>query len=325
MMEAEIEPALELPIISTSSASTLSSLLDSDEDEDMTSSSEEDGMDMEEIAMYDDIQIPAATAASPPLSPEVDMHELAAPQSASPLPIHDSLPAEPLSQSRRSSRRSTLPRNNTILEPEPLVVGERLKKCFLDLDVLGCLLDLFFEFPWNNFLHNAVYDIFHQILTGSLDSRPHAREEGARISGVEGSRGYNRELIISLFRDAKLMQRIVQGQITNDEESAKPRASRLGYIWGHLTLISEDVLTALDRYPDPLREQIMQYALRGTEAGRGSWDEYVTGRYRETKVRDTRLLGGGKPAIDLGAGAGKWKVDEAEMGGVQSMAAAVPK
>ena len=60
--------------------------------------------------------------------------------------------------------------------------------------------DLFFEFPWNNFLHSVVYDIIHQILTG--------REE----------HGCNRELIVSLFRDAKVMHRIVDGQKQNDIE-----------------------------------------------------------------------------------------------------------
>ena len=45
-----------------------------------------------------------------------------------------------------------------------------------------------------------VYDIIHQILTG--------RDE----------HGYNRELIVSLFRDAKVMHRIVEGQKQNDVE-----------------------------------------------------------------------------------------------------------
>jgi len=46
----------------------------------------------------------------------------------------------------------------------------------------------------------VVYDIIHQILTG--------RDE----------HGYNRELIVSLFRDAKVMHRIVEGQKQNDIE-----------------------------------------------------------------------------------------------------------
>lgn len=75
---------------------------------------------------------------------------------------------------------------------------------------------------------------------------------------------------------------------------------------GHLTLISEDVIIALERFPPELRLIIGQYA--PTPA----WDDYVTGRYDETKKRDTSLLGGGKPVVAPGArrAAGKWKVDE---------------
>lgn len=60
--------------------------------------------------------------------------------------------------------------------------------------------DLFFEFPWNNFLHSAVYDLIHQVLTGHVHT------------------GRNRELAIALFRDAKIMHKIVEGQKRNDEE-----------------------------------------------------------------------------------------------------------
>jgi serine/threonine-protein phosphatase 6 regulatory subunit 3 len=60
--------------------------------------------------------------------------------------------------------------------------------------------DLFFEFPWNNFLHSVVYDLVHQILNGKVESE------------------VNRDLIIALFRDARLMHRIVNGQKVNDEE-----------------------------------------------------------------------------------------------------------
>lgn len=45
-----------------------------------------------------------------------------------------------------------------------------------------------------------VYDIIHQILTGN----------------VRG--GLNRDLVVSLFRDARLMQRIVEGQKLDDLE-----------------------------------------------------------------------------------------------------------
>lgn len=75
---------------------------------------------------------------------------------------------------------------------------------------------------------------------------------------------------------------------------------------GHLTLISEDVINALEHYPPDLRLSISRYAPQP------EWDEYVTGRYNETKKKDTSLLGGGKPVVAAGAArnGGRWKVDE---------------
>jgi SIT4 phosphatase-associated protein len=87
--------------------------------------------------------------------------------------------------------------------------------------------------------------------------------------------------------------------------SAKPKGVRLGYM-GHLTLISEDVIGALDHFPPDLRSVILQYSPAT------AWDEYVTGRYSETKKKDSCLLGGGKPVVSAAVprAAGRWKVDE---------------
>lgn len=75
---------------------------------------------------------------------------------------------------------------------------------------------------------------------------------------------------------------------------------------GHLTLISEDVIGALEHYPPDIRIHLAQYAPQP------EWDNYVGGRYRETKKKDSSLLGGGKPAVSATEGRGvlRWKVDE---------------
>lgn len=73
---------------------------------------------------------------------------------------------------------------------------------------------------------------------------------------------------------------------------------------GHLTLMSEDVITALEAYPPELRLTIEQYAPQP------EWNDYVTGRYNETKKRDTSLLGGGKPNITVPRAGTRWAVDE---------------
>lgn len=79
---------------------------------------------------------------------------------------------------------------------------------------------------------------------------------------------------------------------------------------GHLTLISEDVISALEHYPPELRLILAQFAPQP------GWDDYVSGRYHETKKKDTSLLGGGKPVVTGNAsrGAPRWKVDEADSG-----------
>ena len=88
---------------------------------------------------------------------------------------------------------------------------------------------------------------------------------------------------------------------------------------GHLTLISEDVIGALEHYPPDLRLIIAQYAPQP------AWDDYVVGRYNETKRRDTSLLGGGKPIVTSGFahnGGPRWRVDEEDS---SAAATAFPK
>lgn len=88
----------------------------------------------------------------------------------------------------------------------------------------------------------------------------------------------------------------------------KPKHVRLGYM-GHLTLISEDVILALSHFPPALKLQLAQFAPQP------DWDDYVSGRYHETKAKDSSLLGGGKPSVmHASRGAQSWKVDEAEIG-----------
>lgn len=333
----EMEPAHEFPVSAAHDSSSL------DSDDDMSGDSSDDDA-MEDISMYDESnslsgsvsslpetpleRFPSATLSSSPMSsPSLHASQL------TPLtPVQsrhssgsdaESIPRPRSASSRRSNRRSVA--LDTPKEPGPLVLGERLKLRFLEANVASTLLvsvtttvviasheltifqDLFFEFPWNNFLHSVVYDLIHQVLTGRIDT------------------GFNRELTISLFRDARLMHRIIEGSKRNDIErsvcicyfvgngfilcchSAKPKGVRLGYM-GHLTLISEDVINSLEHFPPDLRLVVAQYAPQP------EWDEYATGGYKETKKKDSSLLGGGKPVIAPGIrnGATQWKVDEAE-------------
>ncbi|OAX34190.1 SAPS-domain-containing protein [Rhizopogon vinicolor AM-OR11-026] len=291
----EIEPALELPVTNRSRES---SLLDSDEDMSDEEPGSSDGDALEEIMMDDSPKVQHSSSEDvssqqPPIvtfsssnAESFPPTEIAAQgaiqRSSSTSSSSDGSTAKSSSIHSRKSSRRTFSADTTA----SLSIGETTKKRFLEANVMSTLLDLFFEYPWNNFLHNTVYDFIHQILTG--------RTEG----------GMNRELALSLFRDAHIMQRIMDGQRRNDAESSKPKGVRLGYM-GHLTQVAEDVIGALEHYPPNLRMIIEQYAPQP------AWQEYVTGRFNETKERDTSLLGGGKPAVTSAPRAGgRWTVDE---------------
>ncbi|THH23096.1 hypothetical protein EUX98_g8077 [Antrodiella citrinella] len=292
--EDDMEPAHEFPVSTASHDSV--SLTDSDEEMSEPGSSDDDPM--EDVAIHDDP--PPNTVDSSPL-PETPLERFPSASSSSSILATEAStrrknsgdsegpPQRPRSSnSRRSARRTS---TMDTVTPGSLVLGERLKQRFLDVNVASTLLDLFFQFPWNNFLHSVVYDYIHQVLTGRIDI------------------GYNRELTISLFRDARLLYRIIEGSKRNDIESAKPKGVRLGYM-GHLTLISEEVINTLERLPPDLRLIVAQHAPQP------EWDEYVTGRYKETKKKDTILLGGGKPILppSMRNSTSQWKVDETDTG-----------
>ncbi|KIO34753.1 hypothetical protein M407DRAFT_64204 [Tulasnella calospora MUT 4182] len=173
------------------------------------------------------------------------------------------------------SKPETQKKRESSIQNGPPRCGDALKQRFLDLGIVSTLLDLFFDFPLNNFLHNVVYDLLHQVLTGRVE------------------KGLNRELVISLFRDSRILQRIIEGQRKNDEACSKPKGSRVGYM-GHLTLISEDIVSAFDHYPTDV------IGILSTYAPRPEWDEYVSGKYKETKDKDMSQLAGGKPVVGLG-------------------------
>lgn len=101
------------------------------------------------------------------------------------------------------------------------VIGDMLKLAMKDNSIVDIVLEMLFDFPWNNFLHNVVFDIVQQILNGSLQD------------------GVNRFLIADLFIESRITELIIAGDqyCQQYEETNK---LRLGYM-GHLTLIAEEV------------------------------------------------------------------------------------
>lgn len=138
---------------------------------------------------------------------------------------------------------------------------------FATADVLQ---DFFFRFPWNNFLHNVVYDVVQQVFNGPMD------------------RGHNRELALDLFETGHITDRIIEGQKRSDEAQRR-RQMRLGYM-GHLTLIAEEVVKFAERQPtDHWARPVL-----GTFTT-SAWVHYVENVLTETRNRDNAILGGMRP------------------------------
>ncbi|KAL2069897.1 hypothetical protein VTL71DRAFT_14576 [Oculimacula yallundae] len=155
------------------------------------------------------------------------------------------------------------------------VVGDFLKMQFVEHKVVPTILDFFFRFPWNNFLHNVVYDVVQQVFNGPMD------------------RGFNRSLAIDLFETGDITMRIVDGQKKSDETQEKSRM-RLGYM-GHLTLIAEEVVKFTERHPpELLSDSVLDKVMNG------EWVTYVEVTLAETRERDNAILGGVRPDTSVG-------------------------
>lgn len=166
------------------------------------------------------------------------------------------------------------PQLEATLPLEP-VVGDYLKMQFVEHRVVPAILSFFFSYPWNNFLHNVVYDIVQQVFNGPMD------------------RGYNPTLAVSLFEAADVTAAIIQGQQASDASQAKNK-TRMGYM-GHLTLIAEEVVKFTERHPPELLSEMVLDKVMSQD-----WINYVEGALAETRERDNAILGGVRPEVALG-------------------------
>lgn len=162
--------------------------------------------------------------------------------------------------------------------PNP-VVGDYLKMQFVEYRVVPTILSFFFKYPWNNFLHNVVYDVVQQVFNGPMD------------------RGFNPTVAISLFEAADITSQIINGQTASEMSQAKTK-TRMGYM-GHLTLIAEELVKFTERHPPELLSDAILDRVMSQD-----WINYVEGALAETRERDNAILGGVRPEVAMNNRAG---------------------
>lgn len=148
------------------------------------------------------------------------------------------------------------------------VIGDFLKISLYDTQIITNILSMFFKFPWNNFLHNVVFDIVQQVLNGSMDI------------------GFNKFLAINTFSSGDITHKITEGQRLCTEYEQEHGGLRLGYM-GHLTLIAEEVVKFIQLYPVNTVSSLIDEKIEGE-----TWQEYVNRVLYDTRKKYNAILGG---------------------------------
>uniref|UniRef100_A0A8C3GC64 Protein phosphatase 6, regulatory subunit 2a n=1 Tax=Cyclopterus lumpus TaxID=8103 RepID=A0A8C3GC64_CYCLU len=150
-----------------------------------------------------------------------------------------------------------------------------------NLATMELLLDLFFKYSWNNFLHLQVELCVAAILSHpSSDERPSPAQEEA----VETGRTSDPHASIhNLFQKCQLVQRILDAWEENDKIQSEG-GTRRGNM-GHLTRIANMVVQNLEKGPEP--SQITDLMKELPEDCRGRWESFVDETLRETNRRNT--------------------------------------
>uniref|UniRef100_A0A673HTA8 Serine/threonine-protein phosphatase 6 regulatory subunit 2-like n=1 Tax=Sinocyclocheilus rhinocerous TaxID=307959 RepID=A0A673HTA8_9TELE len=166
------------------------------------------------------------------------------------------------------------------------------------LNTMDLLLDLFFKYTWNNFLHLQVELCVASILNHSVhtdlqnpglqnhEERP-ATGTGSQVE--EGTPGQNSTSdpantpIQDLFQHCRLVQRILGAWEENDKIQAEG-GRRRGNM-GHLTRIANTVVQNLEK--GLAHSQINDLIKELPEDCRGRWESFVGETLRETNRRNT--------------------------------------
>ncbi|KAG7454764.1 hypothetical protein MATL_G00263340 [Megalops atlanticus] len=158
------------------------------------------------------------------------------------------------------------------------------------LSTMDLLLDLFFKYTWNNFLHLQVELCVAAILNDSAQeekprSSPEKEAEGTGQNGspeTPDSSGQN-ILVVHLFQKCRLVQRILDAWEENDKIQAEG-GMRRGNM-GHLTRIANTVVQNMEK--GPVHTQISQLIKELPEDFRGRWESFVDQTLPETNRRNT--------------------------------------
>uniref|UniRef100_A0A3Q2Y778 Protein phosphatase 6, regulatory subunit 3 n=1 Tax=Hippocampus comes TaxID=109280 RepID=A0A3Q2Y778_HIPCM len=151
-----------------------------------------------------------------------------------------------------------------------------ISKELIHLNTLGVILDMYFRYIWNNFLHIQV-----EICTAVILVMPPFTTEVQLDTEQENAR--ESILVRHLFQKCHFIQRIVDAWNTNEKEQLEG-GRRRGYM-GHLTRIANSILHNCDKGPNGL--QIQQLIAELKVEDREKWEAFISGQLADTNKRNT--------------------------------------
>lgn len=149
---------------------------------------------------------------------------------------------------------------------------------FVKIGFLPTLLDAFFHYKENSLLHELVVKMIKEIFE------------------IGEEQEYFDLIIDQLLTDYCLRQRIVEVQRENDAHVQKPRGNRFSCM-GHLTQLAESIIKWESEDKKMITTTSCDFVV--SNLSEEFWGEYVNKTFKETRLKDRKVLGGIKPQISL--------------------------
>ncbi|XP_050539705.1 serine/threonine-protein phosphatase 6 regulatory subunit 3-B [Daktulosphaira vitifoliae] len=162
---------------------------------------------------------------------------------------------------------------------------QQINERFAQLNTIKVLLDCFFSYDLNNFLHTQVVQCFHEIMCCN-----HSLAE-------------NSSFIAHVIKDCKLIESIL-----DHEKCIQPGKKRKGYI-GHLAAIAKSLHNTETFYSDHFRGIIVNTL--DTDIVE-KWDLFTTTTLQENEDRMSSCLGGLHPRDEIAIMNVRKEIDEDE-------------
>ncbi|XP_063164901.1 serine/threonine-protein phosphatase 6 regulatory subunit 2 isoform X1 [Candoia aspera] len=153
------------------------------------------------------------------------------------------------------------------------------------LNTMDLLLDLFFKYTWNNFLHFQVELCIAAILMHSVPGGKLVMENNEMKGNMSSENAASSEnvMVTHLFQKCCLVQRILDAWETNDKIQAEG-GMRRGNM-GHLTRIANMVVQNMEK--GPMQNQIREFIRGLPEDCKGRWESFVEETLMEANRRNT--------------------------------------